>query len=157
MEIILLLKLIHIIFAVLFLGNITIAILWKMISHKSKDRQRISFTFEGIIKSDRIFTMPSVTLLIITGFGLTGMMKLNTIETGWILWSIILVIISGAVYMAKVVRIQKKILALASDESKFKWDEYNNLSKQWDLWGSIASITSYIALVLMVYKYAILS
>lgn len=84
-------------------------------------------------------------------------MKLNTIETGWILWSIILVIISGAVYMAKVVRIQKKILALASDESKFKWDEYNNLSKQWDLWGSIASITSYIALVLMVYKYAILS
>jgi uncharacterized membrane protein len=156
-EIILLLKLIHIISAVLFLGNITIAILWKMISHKSKDRQRIAFTFEGIIKSDRVFTMPSVTLLIISGFGLSGMMRLNTVETGWILWSIILVIISGAVYMAKVVRIQKKILTLTSDENKFKWDEYNNLAKQWDLWGSIATITSYIALVLMVYKYAILS
>lgn len=157
MEIILILKLIHIISVILFLGNITTAILWKMISHRSRDRQRIAFTFEGIIKADRVFTMPSVTLLIITGFGLSGMMKLNTIETGWILWSIVLVIISGAAYMAKVVPVQKKIFALARDENKFNWDEYNSLSKQWDIWGSIAVITPYIALILMVYKYAILS
>lgn len=157
MELLLIMKLVHIIAAILFVGNITIAILWKILADKSKDRVRIAFTFEGIIKSDRIFTMPAVTLLIITGFGLSGLMKLNTIETGWILWSIILIIISGVVYMAKVVPTQKKILALAKDEYKFNWKKYAALSKQWDIWGSITTITSYIALVLMVYKYAMLS
>lgn len=157
MEILLLMKLIHVISAVIFLGNITVAILWKTIAHKSKDRSHIAFTFEGIIKSDRNFTTPSVTLPIITGFGLAGMMKLNTIETGWILWSIILVIMSGAAYMAKVVPTQKKILALAKDEKGFNLDDYHKLAKEWDVWGSIATITPYIALVLMVYKYAILS
>lgn len=156
MEVILILKLIHIISAILFLGNITIAILWKIIAHKSKDRQRILYTFEGIIKSDKVFTMPSVTVLIITGFGLVGLMKLNTIESGWILWSIILVTLSGVVYMAKVVPVQKKILSLALDESKYNFEQYEKLAKEWDLWGIIATVTPYIALVLMVYKYAIL-
>lgn len=101
--------------------------------------------------------MPAVTLLIISGFGLAGMMKLSTIETGWMLWSIILVVISGGVFMAKVVPIQKKILALSKNEKNFNWEEYNKLSKEWDIWGSISTITPYIALVLMVYKYVILS
>ncbi len=155
MEIILILKLTHIISAVLFLGNITTAILWKYLTHKSKDRQRIAYTFEGIIKADKIFTMPSVTILIITGFGLAGMMKLNTIETGWILLSIILVIFSGVFYMVKVVPVQKKIFLLALDQNKFNFKEYSNPAKEWVIWGSIATITPYIALILMVYKYAI--
>lgn len=156
MTIILLLKVIHIIAVVLFLGNISVAVLWQALAHKSKDRIRIAYTFEGIIKSDRVFTMPAVTLLIITGFGLAGMMKLSIIETGWLLWSIILVIISGVLYSTKVGPIQKKIYSLAKDETKFNWAEYESLSKQWNLWGSIATITPYVALIFMVFKYALL-
>ena len=63
-----------------------------------------------------------------------------------------MVIISAAAFMAKVVPLQKKMYALASDESKFKWDEYEKLSKQWNLWGSIATLAPYIAVVLMVLK-----
>ena len=44
------------------------------------------------------------------------------------------------------------MFALANDESKFKWDEYEKLSKQWNLWGSVATIAPYIAVVLMVLK-----
>ena len=54
--------------------------------------------------------------------------------------------------MAKVSPIQKKIVALAKDESKFNWDDYNKLAKQWDVWGSIATITPWIAVILMVIK-----
>lgn len=42
MELLLIMKLVHIIAAILFLGNITIAILWKMRADKSKDRIRIA-------------------------------------------------------------------------------------------------------------------
>ncbi|MFO7525347.1 MAG: DUF2269 family protein [Ignavibacteriaceae bacterium] len=156
MTIILLLKVTHIIAAILFLGNISVAILWKTLADKSRDRIRIVHTFDGIIKSDSVFTIPAVTLLIITGFGLAGMMKLSIIETGWIFLSIILVIISGVLYSIKVGPVQKKIYSLAKDETKFNWAEYESLSKQWNLWGSIATITPYIALIFMVYKYAIL-
>jgi uncharacterized membrane protein len=68
------------------------------------------------------------------------------------MWGLIMVIISAAAFMAKVVPLQKKMYALANDEAKFKWDEYEKLSKQWNLWGSIATIAPYIALVLMVLK-----
>ena len=148
----LILKLIHIFGAIIFLGNITIGPFWKMHAERSKDPKKIADTFDGIIKADRFFTMPGVALILIFGIGAALHGGYNLITTGWIFWSLILVIISGAVFMAKVVPIQKKIYALASDESKFTWDDYKKLAKQWDVWGSVATIAPYIAIVLMVIK-----
>jgi uncharacterized membrane protein len=72
--------------------------------------------------------------------------------TGWILWSIILFIISGIAFMAKLVPLQKKLAALASDKENFNWGEYHKLSKQWDFWGYVALLTPWIATILMVIK-----
>lgn len=145
-------KLIHIIFVIIFLGNITIGLFWKMFAEKTKDPDKIAFAFKGIIKADRYFTVPGV--IVITLFGIAGAMHagIPILGTGWILWSIILFTISGAVFMAKLVPLQKKLAALASDKEKFNWDEYNKLSKQWDFWGYVALLTPWIATVLMVIK-----
>ncbi len=145
-------KLLHVLAAIIFLGNITIGIFWKMQADQSKDRLKIVDTFRTLIKADRIFTMPSVTLLIIFGLGTAMQGNLSLIETTWILWGIIMIIISAFAFMSKVVPIQKKILVLANNEEKFSWDEYSKLSKDWNRWGTIATITPYIAVVLMVLK-----
>jgi uncharacterized membrane protein len=145
-------KLIHIIFVILFLGNITIGLFWKMIAEKTKDADKIAFAFKGIIKADRYFTMPGVIGITLFGVGLAMHAKLPILGTGWILWSIILFIISGIAFMAKLVPLQKKLAALASDKEKFNWEEYHKLSKQWDFWGYIALLTPWIATVLMVIK-----
>jgi uncharacterized membrane protein len=76
----------------------------------------------------------------------------NLITTGWIFWSIILYVVSGAVFMIRVVPLQKKILAITSDENNFSWGEYNNLSGKWNLWGTVATITPWIAAILMILK-----
>jgi uncharacterized membrane protein len=146
------LKLFHILFVVLFLGNITIGLFWKAFAQRSRDPEKISFAFKGIIKADKYFTMPGV--IGITVFGVGGALHggLPILGTGWILWSIILFIISGAVFMVKLVPLQKQIASLASDKEKFSWEEYLKLSKQWDFWGIIATITPYIAVILMVIK-----
>lgn len=157
MNLILLMKLFHIIASVLFLGSITVSILWKLNAHRSRDRQKLAFAFDGIIKSDRVFTMPAVSILFITGFGLSGMMKISPFTTGWIFWSLILFLISGIVYMVKIVPIQKKILALVSNQTEYSWEEYVKLSRQWDIWGTISTVTPYLALILMVYKYSLLT
>lgn len=144
-------KLLHVIAAIIFIGNITIAPFWKAAADRSKDRLRIADTMKNIIRADRVFTMPSVTVLIVFGFG-AQMTFGYPIETPWILWGLIMVVVSGVVFMTKVVPLQKKMYSLASDENKFNWEEYRKLSKQWNIWGSIATIAPYIALVLMVLK-----
>jgi len=146
------LKLFHVLFVVMFLGNITVGVFWKMFAQKSKDPDKIAFAFKGIIKADRIFTLPGVIGITIFGIGGAVHGGLPILGTGWILWSIILFVISGAAFMAKVVPLQKKIAALASDKEKFNWDEYHKLAKQWDFWGFIALITPILATVLMILK-----
>jgi uncharacterized membrane protein len=144
-------KLLHVIAAIIFIGNINIAPFWKAAADRSKDRLRIADTMKNIIRADRVFTMPSVTVLIVFGFG-AQMTFGYPIETPWILWGLIMVVVSGVVFMTKVVPLQKKMYSLASDENKFNWEEYRKLSKEWNIWGSIATIAPYIALVLMVLK-----
>ncbi len=145
-------KLLHVLSVIIFLGNITFGIYWKVQADKSKDRLKIAEAFGTIIKADRIFTVPSVTAIFIFGVGTAMQGNLSLIETGWIFWSIILLIISAYTFMTKVVPLQKKIFALASNEEKFKWDVYTGLSKKWNFWGTIATVTPYMAVVLMVLK-----
>lgn len=146
------LKILHVLFVIMFLGNITVGVFWKMFAQKTKDPDKIAYTFKGIIKADRMFTMPGV--IGITLFGIGGAIHggLPILGTGWILWSIILFIISGIAFMAKLVPLQKQIAALASDKEKFNWDEYHKLAKQWDFWGFIALITPFAAAILMILK-----
>ena len=145
-------KLLHVLSVIIFVGNITFAIYWKYQADKSKDRLKVADAFKNIIRADRIFTMPSVTALFIFGVGTAMQGNISLIETPWILWSIILLIISSYAFMAKIVPLQKKIIALANNADKFGWDEYTVLSKKWNMWEMVATATPYIAVVLMVLK-----
>ena len=145
-------KLLHILAVIVFLGNITVGVFWKLQADKSKDRLKIVETFKNLIKADRIFTMPSVTALFIFGVGTAMQGNMSLVETSWIMWSIIMLIISAFVFMAKVVPLQKQIIKLANSEEKFSWDLYLSLSGKWNVWGTIATITPYIAVALMILK-----
>jgi uncharacterized membrane protein len=144
-------KLIHVLAVIFFVGNITIGFFWKNHGDKSNDPKIIAHTIRGIIKSDRMFTMPAVAFLIVAGFGAAGIHFLPVIETGWILWGIILIIISGAAFMAKVVPAQKRLLKIA-EADPFDMELYATVSKEWSLWGGIATIAPLIAVILMVLK-----
>ena len=146
------LKLIHVLFVIMFLGNITVGVFWKVFAQKSKDPDKIAFAFKGIIKADRVFTIPGVIGITIFGFGGAIHGGLPILGTGWILWSIILFTISGIVFMAKLVPLQKQIAALAADKEKFNWDDYHKLAKQWDFWGFISLVTPFAAAILMILK-----
>ena len=150
------LKLLHVLAVVLFLGNIIIGVFWKAIADRTRDPRIMAFAMDGIIRADRIFTVPGVILILIGGFGAAGVGRLPMIRTPWIFWSIVLFTISGIAFMGWLVPIQKKLRAVAAagteDGSKMDWTAYGRLSSQWKLWGMIALITPLIAMVLMVLK-----
>ncbi len=143
-------KLIHIFAVILFMGNIILDVFWKSHGDRSKDPAIMAHTLRGIIRADRFFTMPAVAFLILAGFGAMGIGYIP-FETGWILWGFIMIVISAAAFMAKVVPAQKKLLKIAETEP-FDQQLYDAVSKEWNLWGSIATIAPIIAVVLMVLK-----
>jgi uncharacterized membrane protein len=143
-------KLIHVFAVIFFVGNIVISVLWKNHGDRSGDPKILAHTMRGIIRADRFFTMPAVAFLILAGFGAMGIGYIP-FETGWILWGFIMILISAAAFMAKVVPAQKKLLKIA-EADPFDQQLYYTVSKEWNLWGSIATITPIVAVILMVLK-----
>jgi uncharacterized membrane protein len=152
----LVLKALHVAAVVMFLGNITVGAFWKAHADRGGDPRLIAFTLEGIIRADRWFTMPGVTLLLVAGFGAAGVGRLPIFRTAWIIWSLVLLVISGVAFMARLVPLQRRMRdlaqAAAGGAAPFDRATYARLSRQWAIWGVIATLAPAAALVLMVLK-----
>lgn len=151
----LVMKTLHVLAVVLFLGNIITGLFWKAHGDRTADPRIISHTLQGIIRSDRWFTLPGVLLIIM--FGVSGAVigRLPLLGTDWIRYSIILFGVSGLVFMLQVAPLQRRLLGLAlAGVGGEPWDEtaYRRLSRRWELWGVVAILTPLAALVLMVHK-----
>ena len=148
-------KTLHVLAVVLFLGNIITGLFWKAHGDRTADPRIVAHTLEGIIRSDRWFTIPGVLLII--GFGVAAAVigRLPILSTGWIWQSIVLFAVSGLAFMLRVAPLQRRLLQLASVAvGGGPWDQaaYHRLSRRWEFWGVVAIVTPLAALVLMVYK-----
>jgi uncharacterized membrane protein len=148
------LKSLHILSVVLFLGNIITGVFWKMHGDRLGTTTARAQALEGVIHSDRWFTLPGVIAIIVTGVMLALTLHLPILATRWILWSLVLFGISGLAFQFFVAPLQKKLLAIARAGVSGNWNagEYDRLSMQWQLWGAVATLAPVCALVLMVTK-----
>jgi len=148
------LKSLHIIAVVVFLGNIITGVFWKSHGDRVGTLAARAQALDGLIRSDRWFTLPGVMIIIVTGVLLAMTLQLPLLKTKWIGWSLLLFGISGAVFSAWVGPLQKKLLANVQAGLGGTWDEagYHAMSRAWEVWGWIATGTPLIALVLMVFK-----
>ncbi|HET9941447.1 MAG TPA: DUF2269 family protein, partial [Candidatus Eisenbacteria bacterium] len=147
-------KLLHIFAVVLFLGNITGGIFWKLFGDKTRDPRIIAHTMAGIIASDRLFTNPGAILILIGGITAALLGHYPILRTHWISSSIGLFALSGAAFGIRLVPLQRQLLAVARAgvEGTMDWDRYDKLSGQWKLWGMVALVAPLLAMVLMVLK-----
>jgi len=149
------LKLVHVLAVVMFVGNIVTGVFWNKHAEKTRDPKLIAHTMDGVIKSDRLFTMPGVLVIIASGVlaGIQGGFPL--LGTPWILWTLILFGISGAVFGMRLAPLQRQMRALAEAGARsgaFDYVAYHRLSRQWDIWGWVATGTPLIGLAFMVLK-----
>ena len=148
------LKTVHIASVVLFLGNIITGVFWKAHGDASGDLRARAQALDGIIKSDRLFTLPGVVLIIVSGVLLAITMHLPILGTKWILWALILFGISGVAFSAFVGPLQKRMLKNVQAGLGGNWNqaEYDAMSRSWMLWGLVATAAPLGALILMVMK-----
>ncbi len=150
----LVLKALHVVSVVLFLGNIITGFFWKRHADRRGDLRGRELALDGITKADRVFTSPSVLLIIATGFALAWVGHLPILGLPWILWSLVLFGIAGATFGIKVGPLQKKLLSNVRAGLAGQWNEseYAALSESWRSWGLVATIAPLVALLLMVLK-----
>jgi uncharacterized membrane protein len=151
---ILAIKAVHVLAVVLFLGNIITGVFWKAHADADGDLRARAQALDGIIRSDRWFTMPGVLLIIASGVTLAYLMGYPLLRTAWIAWSLALFALSGVVFGMFVAPLQKKLLANARAGLAGSWDQaaYERLSRAWMIWGAVATAAPVGALFLMVMK-----
>jgi len=150
-----LIKLLHVTAVIIFLGNIFTGLFWMRIAVKTNDLKIIGHTIKGVIKSDRLFTIPGV--IFITTFGILAAIQggIPLLRTGWILWSLILFSVSGIAFAWKVAPLQKKIFTLVRDQESsndFDCMLFKKIYLQWEMWGLLALLTPVAALIMMTLK-----
>ena len=151
----LLLKLLHVTAVIVFLGNIITGLFWHSHAARTRDPRLVVHAMDGIIRSDRLFTIPGVVLIVATGLATAIMGRYPILRTPWILWSLVLFTISGVLFVSRVAPLQQQLRALAqkqSDAGSFDWPSYDALARRWEMWGALALLAPLAALVLMVLK-----
>ena len=152
------LKLAHLVFVILFLGNIITGLFWHAHAARTRDPRILAHTMDGIIRSDRLFTIPGVFGIILAGVATAMVGHMPIMRTGWILWTLILFAVSGIVFMARVAPLQRRLKAFAAAAAapaSFDFAGYQRLVRQWEAWGALALLTPLAGLVLMVLKPAL--
>jgi uncharacterized membrane protein len=153
----LLMKLLHVVAVIAFLGNIATGLFWHIHAARTRDPRLLAHTVNGIIRSDRLFTMPGVVVIIATGIFAAIRGGFPLLRTGWIAWTLVLFGISGLVFMFRVAPLQRQLLALAQagTAGSFDYAGYASLAKRWEIWGAVALLTPLAGLALMVLKPAL--
>ena len=149
------LKFLHIVGAILFLGNITTGVFWKAHADKSRDPAIIAHALDGIIRSDRLFTIPGVLIILAAGIAAAIVGGLPMLRTEWLAAGFILLSIAGIAFSARIAPLQRRMRDLArasTDPAAFDWATYEKLSRDWAIWGSVALISPFLAAALMVFK-----
>jgi uncharacterized membrane protein len=147
-------KSLHVLGVVLFLGNIITGIFWKRHADRSGDLKVRAQVLAGIIASDRLFTLPTVGLIIVTGVLDALLVHLPILRTPWIAWGLGLFLLSGLVFSTRVGPLQKKLLSNVEAGISGNWDRaaYERLSREWLGWGWVATGAPLVVVFLMVFK-----
>ena len=151
-------KLLHIAAVILFLCNIITGLFWHAHAARSREAALLAHAMQGIIRSDRLFTIPGVVVLVLAGLALAVLGHWPILRTRWIAGTLALLALSGLFFAFRVAPLQRRLLAMAADGARsgnFDYGRYRLLARDWELWGAAALLTPVAGLVLMVLKPAL--
>ena len=146
------LKSLHIVGVCLFIGNIIVSALWKVMADRTRSFSVVHFATRLVNVTDVVFTGLGVTLLLVTGHLLARYYG-GVLSQPWILWSYVLFGISGAIWLFVLVPIQlKQARLLRTSQQETIPDEYYRLARLWSWAGTVATLVPLPAVYLMVSK-----
>jgi uncharacterized membrane protein len=144
----------HILGVVLFLGNIIVTAVWKMLADRTQSPPVVAYAQRLVTITDVAFTATGVALIIVSGqvladdFG--GVFSGPTwLTIGWSLF-----IASGVIWLGVLIPVEVMQARLARQfrDSATIPDRYWRLSMIWAVFGAVATLLPLANLYLMVFK-----
>ncbi|MEM1194750.1 MAG: DUF2269 family protein [Pseudomonadota bacterium] len=147
-------KFLHYLGIILLAGNITVTAVWKVFADRNGDWRIIQFGQRLVTGTDFGLTIPGIVLTMIGGYGSLWVLGYSLFEPAWLLWSQIMFVAAGAIWLFILVPIQIRQARLANawNEQNDVSDEYRRLSRLWITWGLISTVPLCVVLWLMVVK-----
>jgi len=147
-------KSLHIAGVVLFLGNIIITGVWKVLADHTAEPKIVAYAQRLVTVTDFIFTAGGVVLILIGAYGMVWTGGLDPVHTTWLLWGQGLFIASGLIWVAILIPIQIKQARMARGFARGEAirERYWRLGRQWAIWGTVATLLPLANLYFMVFK-----
>ena len=146
----------HILAAIVFVGNIITAAFWKAQADRSENLETIAITARSLLKADYIFTAPGIVVLLVTGIWMVGLSvgSWERFQEPWLGGSFVLLIITAIIWLAVLLPQQRRMVRLAQEgaDAGALGPEYRKASRIWSMFGGIATLLPVLILFLMVLK-----
>jgi uncharacterized membrane protein len=147
------LKSIHVIGVILFVGNITVTGWWKAMADRTRDPRILAFAQRQVTLTDWVFTLGGIVMLAVSG-ALAARLGGFAASTPWLQWGSALFILSGVIWIAVLVPLQTRLGRMAKTFAAAQTipDQYWKLERLWIVFGVIATIMPLATVVVMVFK-----
>jgi len=143
-------KWLHIVGAVLFLGNIIVTGFWMLLAERRGNEASIRFAAIGVNWADVFFTAPGVILLLGNGLLLSQQWG-GLYQMAWIRIALILFTLSGVVWVAALIPLQNRLAHWAEAPDALPASFFEALHR-WYFWGLVATLLPLGSMVLIVVK-----
>jgi uncharacterized membrane protein len=144
------LKVVHLLCACLFLGNVIVSGVWAVLAERTGRHEIIKFSNRMVLLTDVLFTATGALGVVITGHLMADRFGGDTAH-GWITWSYMLFGLSGLIWAFVLVPIQLRQRTLLARFDYITAD-YLRLSRVWQIAGAVATILPLPIIYLMVNK-----
>lgn len=147
-------KVVHILGVVLFLGNIIVTGVWKVLADRTLEPRTIAYAQRLVTITDWIFTGGGLVLILIGAYGMVWVAGLDPLGQAWLIWGQSLFIASGVIWVAILIPAQ---IAQAREARAFADggqipESYWRLARRWNVCGAIATLLPLANLYFMVVK-----
>jgi uncharacterized membrane protein len=143
-------KVIHLLCACLFLGNVIVSGVWAALAERTGSYEIIKFSNRLVLLTDVLFTASGALGLVITGHLMADRYGGDTAH-GWITWSYALFGLSGLIWVFVLVPIQLRQRSLLARFDYITAD-HMRLSRLWQIAGAVATLLPLPIVYLMVTK-----
>jgi uncharacterized membrane protein len=92
-------KVVHLFGVVLFLGNIIVTAVWKVMADDTGDPRIIAYAQRLVSLTDWIFTAGGVVLILAGAYGMAAVAGFDLHGTTWLVWGQALFAVSGLIWV----------------------------------------------------------
>jgi uncharacterized membrane protein len=148
------LKIVHLLGVILLVGNVTVTACWKFYADRSRDKRIIAFSQRLVTLTDWAFTSWGIALTVIGGYGAAWVIDLDPWRTGWVVWTEVMFVLSGMIWLFILlpIQIRQARMARGFTEDVPIPEAYFRQTRLWLAWGVVATVPLVAAITFMVMK-----